>query len=68
MNAIQECDRCGRCDDVQIIDWCPQCGPVPLCVRCREYHRQEIEDEAKYEAGYRLIGQPYPELYDEGCP
>lgn len=42
------CDRCGGTEQVEVTDFCKQCGPVPLCWRCWTLHQNEVAKEERY--------------------
>ena len=48
-----KCDRCGIIHGVEMLNDCPECGPVPLCYECLEVHRGEVEYEKMHEEGTR---------------
>ena len=43
------CDRCSSTDDVRMLTSCRDCGPVPLCDRCRDAHAEEMCEDAEYD-------------------
>jgi hypothetical protein len=43
------CDRCSSTDEVRMLTSCRDCGPVPLCARCRDAHAEEMCEDAEYD-------------------
>lgn len=44
------CDRCGK-DGIKVVttaSYCLVCDPVFLCIHCTAVHKDEIEDDARY--------------------
>jgi hypothetical protein len=44
---LKVCNRCGSTDGVTTRECCVDCGIIPLCRGCTEYHRRELTEAAE---------------------